>query len=63
MIRKNSVLLITLKRLLGQKTAVIALAVLLCYIGTAIWTECYRVHCKRTGKEIVCKEAFSGRYQ
>jgi peptide/nickel transport system permease protein len=54
MIRKNSVLLITLKRLLGQKTAVIALAVLLCYIGTAIWTECYTIHCKRTGKESVC---------
>ena len=54
MIRKNSVLLITLKRLLGQKTAVIALAVLLCYIGTAIWTECYTIHCKRTGQESVC---------
>ena len=54
MIRKNSVLLITLKRLLGQKTAVIALAVLLCYIGTAIWTECYMIHCKQAGKESVC---------
>ena len=54
MIRKNSVLLITLKRLLGQKTAVIALAVLLCYIGTAIWTECYMIHCKQTGKESIC---------
>lgn len=54
MIRKNSVFLIIMKRLLGQKTAVIALAVLFCYLGTAIWTECYMVHCKRTGKESVC---------
>ena len=54
MIKNNSVFLITMKRLLGQKTAVIALAVLFCYLGTAIWTECYMVHCKRVGKESVC---------
>ncbi|MBQ7401967.1 MAG: ABC transporter permease [Lentisphaeria bacterium] len=51
---KNSVFLLVMKRLWGQKTAVLALAVLLCYLGTAIWTECYTAHCKRTGQEPVC---------
>ena len=54
MIRKNSVFLLVMKRLLSQKAAVLALAVLLCYLGAAVWTECYTVHCKRTGRESVC---------
>ena len=56
MIRKNSVFLMILKRLFRQKAAVAALAVLLCYLGTAVWTECYTVHCKRNGKESICNQ-------
>ena len=54
MIRKNSVFLMILNRLLGQKAAVAALTVLFCYFGTAVLTECYMVRCRATGKEPVC---------
>lgn len=53
MIRKNSVLRMVLKRLLGQKAAIIALAVLFCYLGAAVWTECYTLYSKKPRKEFI----------
>ena len=53
MIRKNSVFLMVLKRLLGQKAAVVALAVLFCYLGAAVWTECYTICSGKPGKEFI----------
>ena len=54
MIRGNSVFFSALERLFRQKTAIFSTAILLCYLGTAIWTECYIQHCRRTETEPIC---------
>lgn len=52
--RTDSVLIFVLKRLFRQKAAVLAAGVLLCYLGTAVWTEYYTLQCRRTGQESIC---------
>lgn len=60
MIRGNSVFLFAMKRLFRQKTAVLSMAVLLCYLGAAVWTEIYTRHCRNTKTESVCDRRYPG---